>query len=132
MAAAHGHAQLVQLALHFHHIGKHPLGNDAKILVAKFLPLGRTRAKKGATGYLYVGPGKIEVVINGEIFLLKPGIRHHRQFRFLPEQAQHALGLAIERLAGAQQRRFFVQSHARPRKEHGGDAQKGAVGVSII
>ena len=129
VAGAHGHGQLVQLPLHFHHIGQHALRNDAEILVAEFLPLGRTRAEQGAPRDLKVGTGKIEVVIDAEVFLLQTGKGHDGQRRLNAEELEHALCLTVQSLTGTQQRRFLVQRNARPRQEHGGDAQERAVGV---
>ena len=99
VAATHWHPQLVKFALHFHHIGKYALGDHAEILVAEFLPFGRACAKKSASGDLDIGTGKVKIMINGKILLLKPGIGHYGQFRLNTEKAQHPLGFAIEGLA---------------------------------
>ena len=126
---AHGHAELVELVLHFHHVGEHALRDDAEILVAELLPLGRTRAKERAPRHLQVGTGKIVIVVDAEIFLLQPGKGDDGQLRLDAEDLEHAPGRPIERLTGAQQRGLLVQRHARPREEHGGDAEEGPVGV---
>ncbi len=114
VAGAHGHAQLVQFALHFHHAGKHALRDNPKILIAELLALGRARPEQRAPGNLKIRPGKIEIVVNKKVFLLQTGIRNYRQIRMDIEQGQHPLRLAVQGLAGAQQRRFLVQRHACP------------------
>ena len=129
MAGAHGHAQLVELAFHFHHVGQHALGNDPEVLVTEFLALGRTGAEQRASCHLQVGTGEVEVVVDAEVFLLQTGVGDHRQLGLDAEQLQHAAGLTVEGLAGTQQRGLLVQGHTGPRKEHGGDAQEGPVGV---
>ena len=129
VAGAHGHAQFVELAFHFHHVGQHALGDDPEVLVAEFLALGRTGAEQRTSRHLQVGTGKVEVVVDAEIFLLQTGIGDHRQLGLDAEQLQHAAGLTVEGLAGTQQRGLLVQGHTGPGKEHGGDAQEGPVGV---
>ena len=78
VAGAHGHAQLVEFALHFHHAGQDALRNDPEILVAEFLPLGRARAEQRTPGDLQIGAGEVEVVVDEKIFLLQTGIGNHR------------------------------------------------------
>ncbi len=74
VARFHGHAKLVKIPFHFHHAGKHSLGNDSKILVAEFLALGRPGPKERTSGNLDIGPREIEIVVDEKIFLLKAGV----------------------------------------------------------
>ena len=103
--------------------------NHIRLELEGDLPLGRTRAEQGAPRDLQVRTGKIEVVIDAEVFLLQTGKGHDGQRRLNAEELEHALCLTIQSLTGTQQRRFLVQRDARPRQKHGGDAQERAVGV---
>ena len=131
VAGLHGNAQFVELALGLHHEGEDALRNDAEILIAEFLSLGRTGTEQRAAGGEQIRSGERVVVVDEEVFLLKTGVGHDGQIRVHTEQAEHALGLAVERLAGPDHGRLLVEGHALPGQEHGGDAQDDAVGVLL-
>jgi|GEM_PF-6871026 len=92
-------------------------------------PLGRLGAEQGPAGDEQVGPGEDEVAVDEEVFLLRTGIGHDRQLGLDAEELEHALGLLVQGLGGAQERGLLVQGLTGPGKEDGGDAQEGAVGV---
>ena len=70
VAGLHRNAELGQLEFHFRHARQHALRNDAEILIFQLLALGRLGAKERAAGVDQVGPRKIEVAIDQEVFLL--------------------------------------------------------------
>ena len=123
------HAQLEQLALNLHHEGKHAAGNHAEVLVLELLALGGLGTEEGAAGDEQVRAGEHEVAVDEEVFLLRTGERSDGQRALDAEQLEHALGLLVQGLVGAQKRGLLVQGLARPGDEGGGDAQEGAVGV---
>ena len=76
-----------------------------------------------------VGPGEVEVAVDQEVFLLGAGGGRDRAGVRVAEQLQDALGLLVQGLHRAQQRRLLVERLAGPRAERRRDAQRRAVGV---
>ena len=68
-------AELEQLALGFQHEGQHALRNGAEVMIFELLALRRLGAEQRATGGEQVGPSKVEVPIDQEVFLLRAGGR---------------------------------------------------------
>ena len=63
-------ADLVQLALGFHHERQHAVGDRAEVVVLHLLALRRPRAEERAAGVDQVGPVEIELPVDQEILLL--------------------------------------------------------------
>ena len=99
VAGADRHAQLVEVALGLHHEGQDALGDDAKILVAEFLSLGRPCPKERAACHKQVLAGKGVVVVNEEVFLLKAGIGYDWQLGVHVKEVKNAPGLVVQSLA---------------------------------
>ena len=121
-----GHAQLPQLLIHLLHERLYPGLQVAKVMVIQFLALGRTRAEQSAAGIDQILALVIQIPVDEEIFLLRPNCRRDLFHVDVSQQPQHALGLPVDRLAGAQQRRFLIQRVAAVAAKRGGNAQ-GAV-----
>src|SRR3989304_4089261 len=67
--------------------------------------------------------------IDQEVLLLGAGRRRDEGAVRLAEELEYSLRLAIERLHGAQQRRFLVERFAGPRDERRRNAERRAIGV---
>ena len=119
--ARHTHApeRVVELV----HKREHRLRRGGIVLVGKLLPLGRRRAEQRPPGIHEVLAAQKRVLVHEEIFLLPADGRRHTARPVVPQQAQHAHRLAVERLHGAQQRRLFIERLAGKRAKRRGDAQ---------
>ena len=123
-------AELEQLVLGVGHAGQHAgRGSLPKYWSSSSCPLGGRGAEQGAAGGDQVGPEVVEVLVDQEVFLLRPDGREHVPGRGVAEQFEDAQRLAAEGFHRPQQRGLGVQGLAGPAEEGGGDDQGGAVGV---
>ena len=128
MAGLGRDAEPVELVLHVLHEHLHPLRDGPEVVVVKLLTLGRRSAEEGAAGQQQIGPQGGVAGIDQEVLLLSAAAGVHRGDLGFAEQPQQPLGLLVHRGIGAQQRRLLVKRLAGPAHEHGGDAERHAVG----
>ena len=119
-------ADLVELALDFHHEGQDAVGDGAEVVVFHLLPLGRPRAEEGSSGVDEIRPVEIELPVDQEVLLLGTAGRDHA-VGLRSEQLQDAhrlLGQAVHR---AQQRRLLVERITGPAHERRRDDERRTV-----
>ena len=129
VAGLERHADLVELALDFHHEAEDAVGDGAEVVVLHLLALGRLGAEQGAAGVDQVGTAEIELPIDQEVFLLGTAGRDDA-LRARAEQLEDADRLLRERFHRAEQRRLGVERLAGPAHERGRNHQRRAVGVT--
>ena len=120
-------ADLVELALDFHHEGEDALGNRAEVLILELLALRRLGAEERPAGVDEVGPLKVELPIDQEVFLLGTAGRDDA-LRLRAEELQDADRLLRERFHRTQERRFLVERLTGPAHERGRNDERGAGG----
>ncbi len=128
VAGLHRHAELEELGFHIGHVGKNALGNRSEILVFHFLPLGRLGAEERSSGVDQVGAKEKEVLVDQEVFLLRPDSRKDVT-HVLAEELEDADRLRGEGFHRAQQGGLLVEGFAGPTQEGGGDYERRAVGM---
>ena len=111
------YAQLPQLLVHIIHKVRDPLPDHAEIVIVQLLALGRHGAKEGPAGKNQILALQIFLPIHQEILLLRAHGGGHPVGGRVPEQAQQAQSLLIDRLHGTQKRRLLIQSLALVRAE---------------
>ena len=117
------HAELPQLPVQIGHVRGHAGFDGAEVMVVELLPLGRTGAEQRAAREHEILALVEQRLVHEEVFLLRAGAGAHALDGVVSEQAQDTQGLLVERLHGAQQRRFLVQRFAAVGAEGRGDAQ---------
>ena len=125
-----GDAQTPQLLLHLRHERRHARTYRAKVVVLELLVLGRRRPEQRPPRLHQVGTLHIEPPVNEEVLLLGP----HGDGRVRLRQAKRAHQArdgAAQRLDGAQNRRLLVEDLAGVGAEDRGDAERGAVRVTL-
>ena len=91
------------------YIGGHARLDGAEIVVVQLLPLGGTRAEKGAPGVKQVGALVIKLLRDEEIFLLRAHGGCDGAYLRHPAEIHHADGGLGEHIHAAQQRILFIQ-----------------------
>ncbi len=116
-------ADLVELALHFHHERKDALGDGAEVLVLELLALGRLGAEECPTGIDEVWALEVELPIDEEVLLLRAAGRDDA-LRLRAEELEDADRLLRERFHRAQERRLLVERLTGPADERGRDDER--------
>ena len=117
-----GNAERPKLLVQVLHIGRDGGADSAKVVLLELLALAGVGAKEGAAGDDQILALTVGILLDQEVLLLVADGRHDL-LGGLAKEGQDALGLAIERGHGAQQRGLLVQGLARVGAEGGGDAQ---------
>ena len=118
-------AQFVGLAFEVLHEGHHAGRNAAEVVVIQLLPLGRGRAKQGASALAQVRTGIVEGLVDQEVLLLPAEGGDHLGDVLVEVLADVRGGLVYGR-EGLEEWRLVVEGLARVGDEDGGDAEGGA------
>ena len=127
MAGLRRDAELEQLLLDVDHVRQHAVGDGTEVVILELLTARRLGAEQRALRVQQVGTRHVELAIDQEVLLLGARVRHHATGRLVAEQLQDALGLVVQRLHRAEQRRLLVERLTGPRHERGRDAERVAV-----
>ena len=74
VAGLERHADLVELALDFHHEPEHAIRDGAEVVIFHLLALGRLGAEERAAGVDQIRTAEIELPVDQEVFLLGPEV----------------------------------------------------------
>ena len=111
-----------ELLVQFLHIRLDTGLDRAKIMVVQFLTLGRLRSEQGTPGINQVFTLLIDLAVDEEILLFRSDSRTDRGHILIAEKAEDAHTLLVDRLHGAQERRFFIERLSPVGAEGGRDA----------
>ena len=118
-------ADLIQLALDFHHEREDAVGNRAEVLIFELLSLRRLCAEKRAARIDQVRALNVKTAIDQEVLLLRTAGRHDA-LRFGAEELEDADSLLGQRLHRAKERCLLVERLTSPADERGRDNEGGA------
>ena len=118
-----GYAHAPERGVQFMHKADHPLRRRRIVLVRQLLALGWLGAKERPARIDQILPLQKGPLVDKKILLLRAHRRRNALGPVVPQCAQHAQRLLVERLHGAQQRRFFIQRFAGKGAEGRGDAE---------
>ena len=127
MAGFSRNPELPQLFVELLHKGRHAGAQGAEIVIVHFLSLGRGRAEQGPSAEAQIRSLEEKLFIDEKIFLLRAYGGKNAGDILIAEQAQDAQGLPVNRLHGAQKRRFLVERLAAVGAEGGGDAERAVL-----
>ena len=102
-------AQLPQFLVQIRHVGRDARLDRAEIVVVHLLPLRRLCPEKRASREDQILTFFVHFSVHEEVFLLRPDGSAHTLDVRVAKQPQDAQRLLIQRLHGAQQRRFLIQ-----------------------
>ena len=122
-------SELCQLLLDLEHVGEHPLGDRAEVVVVQLVALGGLGAEQRAPGRHQVGAFEEVLLVDQEVLLLAAGRREDPRGVLDAEQLERLDGGSGQRVHRAQQRDLVVERLTGPGGERGRDAQQRAVGV---
>ena len=106
---AREHADFPQFFVQIAHEIRHAGFQRAIELIVHLLSLRRTRAEERSAGESKVGALQEHLLIDQEILLFRARGREYARNAYIAEELQDALRLNIDRLHGAQKRRFFIE-----------------------
>ena len=115
-------SQLPKLSVQIFHKGDHSGLDSAEIMIVQLLPLRRHRAEEGSPGVNQIRPFFKHFPVDQEVLLFRSHTGPHI-FGVFSEQLQNPLCLLVQRLHGAEQRRFLIQRVSRIGTESGRNTQ---------
>ena len=119
-------AELEELLLDGDHEPHDALGDRAEVVVLELLPLRGHRAEERASREHEVGPRVVEALVDEEVLLLGAAVRDDHGRVDVAEELQDALGVLVQHLIRAKERRLGVERLAGPRDEARGNAERRA------
>ena len=117
------HPQPPELLVQLGHEGSDSGLDRAEIVVVQLLSLGRAAAHQRASGVNQIAAAAEHLAVHEKILLFGADHGPHRARLRIAEEAEYAKRLRIQRVHGAQQRRFLVDRFAAVGAERGGNAQ---------